>query len=256
MPIASIKSLEKAIDLIRLFSKRQPTLALPEITAALNIPESTVYRLLRTLQKKQIVVRDSATRKYTLDASLLRLEAVIRSRLSINRAALPHLQKLATLSGETAHLHLLQGHQITLVEAVSSPNIMRFALDIGTIQSLYAGAGGRAILAFLSDSVFDECVRLHGLQRFTPYTVTDPQKIRQLLLEVRSRGFAITSQQTVVGAMAVAAPVFNHQQEAFASIAVVGPMSRFTKPDALALGPRVRKHADELSATFGAFDTS
>jgi DNA-binding IclR family transcriptional regulator len=256
VPIASVKSLEKAIDLIRLFSKRQPTLALPEIATALNIPESTVYRLLRTLQKKQVIVRDSATRKYTLDASLLRIEAVIRSRLSINRAALPHLQKLATQSAETAHFHLLQGHQITLVEAVSSPNIMRFALDIGTIQPLYAGAGGRAILAFLSDSLFDECVRLHGFQKFTPYTVTDPQKIRQLLLEVRSRGFAITSQQTVVGAMAVAAPVFNHQQEAFASIAVVGPMSRFTKSDALALGPHVRKHADELSATFGASDTS
>lgn len=252
MAISGIKSIEKAIDLIMLFSERRPTLSLPQISTTLNIPESTAYRLLMTLQKKHVIVRDSISKKYTLDASLLRLQAVIWSHLNISRLAVPHLEELATRSGETAHLHLLQGHQMVLVEAVNSPNTVRFALDKGTTMPLHAPAGGRAILAFLPDEFFEEYLQLHGLRQFTPYTVTDAQEVRRLLSEIRSCGFAIAAQQYILTAVAVAAPVFNHKQEVVASVAVTGPMPRFTEQEALALAPFVRKHTAELSAALGA----
>jgi len=256
MGISRIKSLEKAIDIINLFSERQPTLSLPQISTDLNIPESTTYRLLRTLQQKQVVARDSLSKKYMLDASLLRLATVIWSHLNIDRLAIPHLEKLATRSGETAHLYLLQGHQMVLVEAANSPNTVRFAMEMGTAMPLHAPAGGRAMLAYLPNEFLDECLHLHGLQRFTPYTITDPQKIRRLLSQVRRRGYAIASQQYIQASTAVAAPVFNHKQDVIATIAVAGPMPRFTEKEALALAPHVRKQAAELSAELGASDTA
>jgi DNA-binding IclR family transcriptional regulator len=252
VPIASIKSLEKAIDLVMLFSEKQPTLSLPQISAALKIPESTAYRLLRTLQTKHVIVRDAASKKYTLDASLLRLQASISSRLSINRLALPHLEDLAAQSGETVHLHLLQAHHMVLIEAVNSQNMIRFELDKGTVMPLHAPAGGRAILAFLPDKFLDEYLQIEGLRPFTPHTVTDPSETRQLLSEVRSRGFAVGSQQYYPATAAVAAPVFDHRQEAIASIAVAGPIVRFSEEDALTLAPLVCKHASELSMALGA----
>jgi IclR family transcriptional regulator, KDG regulon repressor len=227
-------------------------LSLPQISAALRIPESTVYRLLRTLQRKQVIVRDSASKKYTLDASLLQLQATILSRLNINRLALPQLEDLAAQSGQTVHLLLLQGHHMVLIEAVNSLNTVRFELDIGTVMPLHAPAGGRAIMAFLPGIFFDEYLRICGLSQFTSYTITDPDEMRSLLSEIRSRGFAIGSQQYYSATTAIAAPVFDHRQEVIASISVAGPTVQFSEQDALALAPLVCKHASELSMALGA----
>jgi IclR family acetate operon transcriptional repressor len=252
MPITSIKSLEKAIDLIGLFSERQSMLSLPQISIALKIPESTVYRLLRTLQRKQFIVRDPASKKYALDASLLRLQATILSRLNVHRMALPQLEDLALQSGQTVHLHLLQGHHMVLIEAVNSTNTIRFELDIGTIMPLHAPAGGRVMLAFLPSDFFDEYLRVCGLSQLTPYTITDPNEMRSVLSEIRTRGFAIGSQQYYSATAAIAAPIFDHRQEVIASISVAGPIAQFSEQDALALAPLVCKHASDLSMALGA----
>ena len=252
MPVSTVKSLEKGIDLILLFSQRQPLLSLPEIAAALRLPESTAYRLIATFQRKLIITRDPITKKYALGAPLLRLQDAVLAYSDIPRLATPHLEELAGESGETAILYLLQAPHIVLAESVHSPKTVRFVPAKGTLIPLHAPAGGRAILAFMSREFLDSYLREYDLKRFTKDTIVDQRIFRSLLSKIRLQGFAITTNQFHADTTGVAAPVYNYRNEVIGSLTVAGPNSRLTEEKAKGLAPVVCKHAAQLSATLGA----
>jgi DNA-binding IclR family transcriptional regulator len=255
MSVSTVRSLEKGIDLILLFSQRGPMLSLPEIAAALRLPESTAYRLITTLQRKLIIGRDPITKKYTLGAQLLCLQDAVLAHSDIPRLALSHLEELASESEETAILYLLQGHHIVLAESVNSPKTVRFVPAKGTPIPLHAPAGGRAILAFMSEEFLESYLREYGLKRFTEDTIVDRRIFRRLLSRIRLQGFAITSNQFHADTTGIAAPVYNYRRnEAIGSLTVAGPNSRFTEEKAKGLAPMVCKHAAELSVTLGAVE--
>ena len=251
MATKTLKTLERGIDLLFLFSHNRPALSLREISVALEIPQSTAYRLLVTCRKKQVIVRDPATRKYVLDAGLLRLQAAIQANLDITKIAIPSLEDLATRSGETSQLYLLQGHQVVCAEAVTSPNMIRFMPERGKGLPLHAPAAGRAVLAFLPGEFLTRYIKHPGLRAMTPYTVTDPQALQRLLAKIRAQCFAVSFQQMYVGARGVAVPIFDHRGGVLGSLCISGPDPRFSEDAADALAPLLQKHARALSAALG-----
>ena len=251
MATKTLKTLERGIDLLFLFSHNRPALSLREISVALEIPQSTAYRLLVTCRKKQVIVRDPATRKYVLDAGLLRLQAAIQANLDITKIAIPSLEDLATRSGETSQLYLLQGHQVVCAEAVTSPNMIRFMPERGRGLPLHAPAAGRAVLAFLPGEFLTRYIKHPSLRAMTPYTVTDPQALQRLLAKIRAQCFAVSFQQMYVGARGVAVPIFDHRGGVLGSLCISGPDPRFSEDAADALAPLLQKHARALSAALG-----
>ncbi len=252
MATKTLKSLERGIDLLFLFSQDRPTLSLHEISVALQIPQSTAYRLLATCRKRNVIARDPVTRKYRLDAGLIRLQAAIQANLNLAKIAILHLEDLAARSGETSQLFLLQGDQVVCAEAVSSQNIIRFMPDKGRGLPLHAPAAGRAVLAFLPDAFLASYIRRNGLPALTPHTVTAPKKLRALLARIRARRFAVSFQQMYVGARGVAVPIFDHRGAVMGSLCISGPHPRFDERAAIGLVPALLENARRLSAALGA----
>ena len=251
MATKTLQSLERGIDLLFLFSEEKPILSLQQISEALDLPESTAYRLIVTLCKKGVLARDSEAKGYELHASLLRIQGGLRARLDIRRLALPYLKTLARESGETAQLSLLQGHEIVCAEAVSSPHTIRFIPEKGRALPLYASALGRAVLAFLPEAFIGRYLQQTGLRAMTPYTVTDLRELRALLGQIRVQGWAVSFQQMYLGARGVAAPIFDHRGKVVASLGISGPHPRFSDRRARSLVPGLRDQARALSAALG-----
>jgi DNA-binding IclR family transcriptional regulator len=247
MPTKTLQSLERGLDLLFLFSPERPTLSLPEIATALDVPGSTAYRLVTTCCRKNVLTRDVRAKRYELHASLLRFQHVLRSRLDIRRIALPHLDALAALSSETSQLSLLQGNEVVCAEVVSSPNTIRFMPERGRAIPLHASALGRAVLAFLPESFLRKYLEEIGLPAITPCTVTNPKVFRALLVQIRKQRYALTFQQMYLGARGVAVPIFGHEGTAIASLGISGPHSRFTDRQARRLVPALSEHAAAIS---------
>jgi IclR family acetate operon transcriptional repressor len=243
----TLQSLERGIDLLFLFSTERPTLSLLEIAKALGLPASTVYRLVATCCKKNILARDPRAKRYELHAGLLRLQQVLRARLDIRRIALPHLEDLARASGETSQLFLLQGNEVVCAEAISSAHTIRFMPEQGRAIPLHASALGRVVLAFLSDAFLRKYLARVGLPAITPHTVTDATTLRALLRQIRKQRYALTFQQMYLGARGVAVPIFDPAGAVVASLGISGPHPRFTDRKARGLVATLRKHAEAIS---------
>lgn len=252
MPTKTLQSLERGIDLLFLFSAEKPILSLEDLSRELELPESTAYRLAATLCKKSVLTRSASGKGYELHASLLRLLGVVRAHADIAILALPSLEALARESGETSQLCLLQGNEVVCAEAVSSTNTIRFMPEKGRTVPLHTSALGRAVLAFLPESFLVKYIRRPGLRAMTPYTITDPRKLRGLLAQIRAQGWAVSFQQNLLGARGVAAPIFDHQDKVVASLGISGPHPRFSDKAARGLVSSLQGHARAISQALGA----
>ena len=77
------------------------------------------------------------------------------------------------------------------------------------------------LLAYAPEDVQTEV--LGALVRITPYTITQPGRLRDELARVHREGYASTSEEMSLGACSVAVPVKTSEGQVVAAIGIVVP---------------------------------
>jgi DNA-binding IclR family transcriptional regulator len=85
----------------------------------------------------------------------------------------------------------------------------------------------------------------------TPYTITEPDKLKNELVKVRREGIAFGLQEHNLGMCAVGAPVFGAGSELRATLAVVVPSERFGPSKMKDYAAAVAEIGRELSRELG-----
>lgn len=247
-----IKSLEKGLDTLFLFTEKKPLLTAEEISEISGFPKSTVYRLLNTLKKKGLVEVDSVTGHNKLGVKLLRLHSIILNSLDIAGRSLPYMQKLAEISGETSQLMLLSRNRAICVEKAESTQALRVMPDKGALIGLHSGASGKAIMAFLTEGEQDRVIKEEGLKPYTRNTITDPVVLKERLKVVREQGYAISSGEITMGTNAIAAPIFDFSGRVTGSVSLAGPRERFDRERVMSVLPHLIDATRKISNKLGA----
>lgn len=136
----SFSSLENALRLLQLFSMDETELSITDISERLNISKSAAHRLLQTLKSEGFVKKDAKTNLYSLGASLLAMRKIIHSRFPICQIALPFLQELVSLSGESAHIATLHGADVIYLHKVECDHPIRLLSYVGKKTRRFARA--------------------------------------------------------------------------------------------------------------------
>lgn len=240
-----LRSVQRAAEVLRLFSVDRPVLGLGEVARSLAVPRSTAHRLLRAMEQAGFLAHDPETYTYRLGLWLVRLGEVAVDSVDLRNAARPYLRELAAETGESAFLLVVQGTSAVVVEVQESQSPLRLTLPVGTPWPLHAGASNRVLLAFLPPAQQEEVLR-RPLRRITPRTITDADRLRRELARVRRRGFAYSVGELTPGVAAVAVPVLV-QGKLLGGLTVAGPEGRLTPGRLPAIVRRLR-HASEAIA--------
>jgi IclR family transcriptional regulator, pca regulon regulatory protein len=94
-------------------------------------------------------------------------------------------------TGDSASLTTLDGDDVIHVCYVPARRLYRFTVTNGTRELAYASAPGRAILAHIEAGSIDEFMSRTRLEARTERTVTSTTRFREILNEVRHRGYAV-----------------------------------------------------------------
>ena len=73
----TIQSVNRAIDILSLFTVMQPRLGITDISKHLNLSKTTVHGLIRTLTRRGFLQQDPETRKYSLGRFTNRLVTLL-----------------------------------------------------------------------------------------------------------------------------------------------------------------------------------
>ncbi len=182
--------LAKALDVLFAFDEKHPELTVQEIAERVEQPKSTVYRYLALLAEKGLLERGSAEHRYRLGLRILELSRLVRQQLSLADLALPVMREIAAASEETVMLAIPEKARVICVEQVESHQSLRVSFARGMTFPFHASSPSKALLAF-QEPAFVEQILAGELERYTDRTVTDRERLKEELHEIRANGYCV-----------------------------------------------------------------
>ena len=247
-----IQSVRRAAALLKVFDNGPTELGVSELSRKTQLHKSTASRLLATLEREGLLERVPGTEKYRLGLMLVRLAGQVTHFDDLRSAARATLVGLAEASRETVILAVLDGDEVMNVEQISGPHLMRDSNWVGRRTPLHCVANGKALLAFLPPTAAER-VLSRPLPRFAERTITDPQRLRADLADVRARGYAQAIGEVEEGLHGVAAPVRDGSGAVVAAVSVSGPSYRLAPERMAELGQLVIDAGERISHRLGFF---
>ncbi|HHY92054.1 MAG TPA: IclR family transcriptional regulator [Firmicutes bacterium] len=245
-----IKAVEKAIDILDCFSSERPFLSVQEISELTGLTPSTASRILSTLRKKNCVDKDGASGRYHLGARVYRWGQIVANQFNLSQVALPAMEKLRDACGEEVALYVLQGDARFCVAKVESKFSVAKTSVTGVALPLHCGAAGKVLLAYLPVPMRKRLLE-KPLEKYTPFTITDPEQLERNLEEIRREGCAYSVSEREVGAYSIVAPVRDALGQVVASLAISGPQFRLSDEKVEIFKKMVKDTAQEISHNLG-----
>jgi len=221
-----VQSLERAFAILDEVARRPA--GVTEIADRVRLPKSTVARLLATLESLEAVERFDGAR-WRIGPGLEALSATASPERSLIAVARPFLARLVAQLGEDAGLALPDGNGVLYVDQVGSDNPVQVRDWTGTRAPMHTVPSGLVLLAEWPDDAL-EAYLAGELVALTRRTVTDSERLRRRLEEVRAAGHAWGLEEFAEGIDSVAAPVRDAEGRPVAAIHVHGPAYRFPAP--------------------------
>lgn len=230
------QAVHRVLRVLLCWTTGEPTRSLTEISQDARLTLPTAHRMIKALQREGFLALDSVSGRYSLGPTVMDLARVVLQRADEDElvlVAMPHLERIRTITGETVGLHLpVAESRICVAELVSRAPI-RTATGVGRTYKLPSGAAGRALLAWSPERT---ALTLAGI---------DDEATRAEILatteSIRRTGYAISEGETIEGARAIAFPIFDSNGDVRAAVNITGPTNRWTQD-------RMTRHLPELLA--------
>ena len=246
-----VQSLSRALWLMNALAECPQGLSLSEVAHRVQLPTSTVHRLLTTLQNERYVRFESDRSVWLIGVQAFQVGSTfVRSR-DIVAMARPYMRRLMEESGETVNLAISDRTEVVYLAQVECHKMMRAIAGPGGRANMHCSGVGKALLAYASPSELGEILQNKSLPRETPKTISKPDALKADLAKIRKRGYAIDDEENAVGLRCVAAVIFDEHAEPLAGLSVSGPMARMTDARIPVLGNAVFQIAAEITAELG-----
>jgi len=225
--------------LIHELEGREPT-PLMDLVETLDMPKSTVYVHLKTLQDLGYVRESDGG--YQLTLRFLRLGAAQREQ-EIFTHAKREVHTLAEELDEVVNLMTEKNGNGVYLYSVGGTNAVNIDTSAGRYVDLHSTALGKAMLAFMDRERVEWIVDEHGLPARTSRTITDRGVLFEELETIRERGLAYDEEENLTGIRCIAAPVVG-ESEVLGALSVAGPKSRMDDPE---IEERVEKRLRDVT---------
>lgn len=244
-PRSGAQTVERALAVLRGFEASDEALGITEVAKHSGLTVSTAHRLAKALAEGGLLMQDPRSERYQLGPALVALGRKAEERLGYSHA-LPALQELSTLTGESINLGIRAGNEVHVVLDVASSQPLRFDQAPGTRVPLHISAMGKCLLAHSGD-IDAEISSLGELARATDRTITDRDELRTELEQVRESGWALNDEERNPGVRAIAAPVLRPGGGVLGAIAVQGPTVRITDQRLPELATQIEQTARRIA---------
>jgi DNA-binding IclR family transcriptional regulator len=217
----------------------------------LNLPRSSVHRLLATLRENEYAGHEPGG-TFGPGLEIYRMAAKLGGHMPYRRLAEPYLQALSDEFHETSLLTLLERRQLKMFHAASgSPDDpMRYNIRLNVLEPLVWGATARVILAYLGPTEIDTAIAASGpspVQGLLP----DAAEITAALARIRQDGHAVTYSHRTPNTVGVGAPFFDAEGRVVGSLGFLIPTFRWEQSDAGRIIAALRDAAGALSTKLG-----
>ena len=248
--VTTIRSVEKALDIIEWLAHERTMVSLKSLSKSVGLNQSTVFRILKTLEQRGYVEQDTSTKQYGLGMKVIELGSSLLEEMEVYTQALPFMQKIRDECNETVALGILKEKEVFILASAAASRPDSLYIRQGDRHPVYCTALGRVLTAYLAEDELDDLLFDMNLHKFTEKTVVDKKMFLLSLEEVRATGIAIEDEEFIEGNISLAVPLRNHQAKVLGGLSIAIPKTRFaTKRDELS--SLLKRFGSYISQRFG-----
>ncbi|OWW19295.1 IclR family transcriptional regulator [Noviherbaspirillum denitrificans] len=226
----SIQVIERAAAILRALQSGSGGLSLGEISKTVELPRSTVQRIVDALAKEGLVIASSSGSGVRLGPALIPLGAA--TRYPLTEMARPTLENLAQRTGESVDLSIANQVRMVFLDQIASTHRLSAVSAIGVSFPLHCSANGKAALALMTGEELARTRKSLALSAFTKNTITSWEALEKELEEIRRSGIAYDREEQSAGICAIAKG-FRLPTGELASISIPVPSVRFGASEAM-----------------------
>jgi DNA-binding IclR family transcriptional regulator len=220
-----LRTIGRALEVLDCFDGQIP-LSLKDISVRVKLPETSLFRVLLTLEKHKYLQqhRDGT---YQLAPKLV-FGWLVQAADRVRAVARPELERLAHTFDETVSVSYLFDDRIHVLDCVETFHEIRMTNKIGRVLPPHCSAMGKVITAFQDRHLADRILEVYGLTPRTEHTIVDRQKLFTEFEEARRTGIAADREESIRGGICFGAAMRNDGQPVVAAISISTPTTRMT----------------------------
>jgi DNA-binding IclR family transcriptional regulator len=209
-------ALEKGLDIVELLASVSEALSHSEIASRLGRTITEVFRMLVCLEERGYISRTGSDERYQLTLKLFEIAHRYHPLQRLVMQARPLVQQVASDTGQSCHLAMLNHAEIVVVAQCDAPGNIGFSVRLGANIDLLNTASGHVILAFQSDEVRSRALGAWRLRS----RKSVPAGLSRHLNRIHRRGYEELASYQVHGVTNISYPILNQHGEAIAAITV------------------------------------
>lgn len=220
-----LRTIGRALEVLDCFDGQTP-LSLKEISTRVHLPETTLFRVLLTLERHRYLQqhRDGT---YQLAPKLI-FGWLVQAAEHLRRIARPEIERLANTFNETVSMSYLYDDRIHVVDCVETFHEIRMTNKIGRVLPPHCSAMGKVITAFQDRELADRILEVYGLTPRTEHTIVDRHKLFDEFEEARRTGIAADREESIRGGICFSAALRNEGRPVVAAISISTPTMRMS----------------------------
>ncbi len=247
----AIQSVQRALEILSIFSTAQPQLGITEISRIMELPKPTVHGLIQTLAEQGFLSQDPETRKYMLGLKIYELGTYLSGTLKINQVGSEPTRHLTNQTRKMARVAIWDKNSMLITLHLFPNNENLQFQQLGPRIPAYCSAGGKAILSTFSQEELDDYLAIIPLTDYTASTITDRHRLLQDLEQTRQRGYSTESEEYLIGMACVGAPIFDRNRRAVAAVSLSGNPDLLVDEQLPGMIGELRRTAVEISRRLG-----
>jgi DNA-binding IclR family transcriptional regulator len=236
------QGVERTLSALTMLASGPKTIS--EAARELGVHRSTALRLLRALEDRKFVRRDSDLR-YRAGSMLISLGQQALEDVELRSVAAPHLERLHDLTKETIHLGIIEDDAVVYIDKIDGQSAVRMWSRIGKRSPIHCTGLGKAIAAFLPPADLEPLAHRLHYEVFTPTTIPDAAAFLRDMEQIRERGWAVDDAEHEPIVHCIAAPV-RQADGSIAGISIASPVRPLAElvpfvPDLLATAAAISR---------------
>lgn len=241
----------RAMQVLEVLADAPGPLSLAALSTMLELPKTSAMHLLRALEAAGYIRRSAAG--FEVGPASVRLAAKIGPGKDLDGSIREVLQDLQRATQETILLGTFTDDRRSAIytQRLASDLPVRFTPEVGGQRPLYSSGIGKLLLAFSPPAFIDHYLARTALERVTPKTVSSRAALRRQLQQVRRSGLALSVDEMAEGGSALAAPIFDRQDNVIFTLIIAAPTGRMLERRTT-FEAMLRRAAERLSQLHGA----
>jgi IclR family transcriptional regulator, pca regulon regulatory protein len=246
----TVRALARGLSILSLYDVDHREWTIDEIAARTGLLRMTAYRMVRTLEAAEFLVRDTTTNHYHLGPAAITMAYVAEDYSEFVEHARPYLEELLERTGESVTLAVPVDGVPVCVSIVNSPRPFQREIAPGRIIGDLASVHGKIFTAFAPPEQ-RAAILAQKRRQHTPRTVVDPEELERELESVAAEDVAYDEEGLFLSICSVGSPVRDQLGNIVAALSVVMPTGRFGPEERDLCTRAVKDAAASLSAYLG-----